>query len=111
LAGVYAVLFLVAALNAMACEWLCRMTPFRRLFLLPQPPRSSSLNLWTAAVGVLLAATLSYGFWRLREDDFADGPRVALLQGNVPQGIRNKTSAGDLAAADLLCYDYDFLSD
>jgi apolipoprotein N-acyltransferase len=111
LAGVYAVTFLVAAVNALAFEWLCRMTPFRRLFLLPQLPRSSALNLWTAAVGVLLAATLSYGFWRLREDDFADGPRVALLQGNVPQGIRNKTSAGDLSAADFMFDHYDFLSD
>src|SRR5262249_43161763 len=111
LAGVYAVTFLVAAVNALAFEWLCRLAAFRRLFLLPQPPRSSSLVLQTATLGVLLAATLSYGFWRLSQDDFAAGPRVALLQGNVPQGIRNDTSKGVEEAANYMFDHYDFLSD
>ncbi len=36
------------------------------------------------AVG-LLAASVGYGFFRLDHPTFADGPRVAVLQGSVPQ--------------------------
>lgn len=38
---------------------------------------------------ILLVGALGYGFWRLGQTDFPQGPRLALLQGNMPQYIRN----------------------
>jgi apolipoprotein N-acyltransferase len=111
LAGIYAVTFLVAAVNALTFDWLCHLVAFRRVFLLPDPPPSWPLAWQTVAVGALLGATLGYGFWRLSQDHFAAGPRIALLQGNVPQGIRNKGSGGDVSAADFMFDHYQFLSD
>ena len=44
-------------------------------------PAIVALALWVGA--------LIYGFWRLGQTDFQQGPRLALLQGNMPQYIRN----------------------
>ncbi|HZY89041.1 MAG TPA: apolipoprotein N-acyltransferase, partial [Gemmataceae bacterium] len=62
----------------------------------------------------LLLATFAYGAWRLRQTDFAEGPRVALVQGNIDQRIRNDTGGADEAARDraagLIVRDYMELS-
>lgn len=42
----------------------------------------------TAAVGLALGASLLYGFYRLNDARFADGPRVALLQSSIPQELK-----------------------
>jgi apolipoprotein N-acyltransferase len=39
--------------------------------------------------GVGLAAALGYGTWRLHEANFVPGPRLALVQGNLPQHIHD----------------------
>src|SRR5437660_2580642 len=54
----------------------------------------------------MLLISLAYGACRLHQSDFATGPRLALIQGNMPQYIRNdpgednriKTHFCDLAA-------------
>jgi apolipoprotein N-acyltransferase len=82
-AGVGAVTFLVAAVNGLIAEWLsAKAQPLQRLGLRPQ------------LIAVLLAflLTLTYGAWRLSQNTFAAGPRVALIQGNMPQGVRNDAS-------------------
>jgi apolipoprotein N-acyltransferase len=96
LAGAYAVSFLVAAGNAWLFEVLFRQEWFRRWFRLPQGDASSvrSLALQGAALACLLGAALGYGCWRLGQDDFAEGPRVVLLQPNLDQRIRNAASLG-----------------
>jgi apolipoprotein N-acyltransferase len=43
-------------------------------------------------VAVLVAAVLLYGTCRLGQDDFRPGPRVALLQGNLDQRLRNEAA-------------------
>jgi apolipoprotein N-acyltransferase len=40
-------------------------------------------------VAALVAAALGYGFWRLGQDTFEAGPRLALVQGNLPQYLKN----------------------
>jgi apolipoprotein N-acyltransferase len=52
------------------------------------------------ALGVLalLLATWAYGDWRLRQDTLTLGPRVALIQGNLDQRIRNDSSVAEDAA-------------
>jgi len=82
-AGVGAVTFLVAAVNGLIAEWLsAKVYPLQRVGLRPQ------------LIAVLLAflLTLTYGAWRLSQNAFTAGPRVALIQGNMPQGVRNDAS-------------------
>jgi apolipoprotein N-acyltransferase len=47
---------------------------------------------------VLLLAACGYGDWRLRQDTLTPGPRVALIQGNLDQRIRNDSSVVKEAA-------------
>jgi apolipoprotein N-acyltransferase len=101
LAGAYAVTFLVAAVNAVLFELLYRWKRFRAWFALPaEVPFSSywKLALPPAVALLLLGASLGYGYWRLSQADFREGPRVALLQGNIKQSIRNDAAGPEGAA-------------
>jgi apolipoprotein N-acyltransferase len=96
LGGAYTVSFLVAAVNAFVFEVLYSRRRFRTLFALPEERRPTpwwSLPLQGLAVIVLLVAAVSYGDWRLKQDQFDSGPRVALIQGNLDQEIRNSASS------------------
>jgi apolipoprotein N-acyltransferase len=116
LGGAYAVTFVVAAVNALVFEYLYRLPALRRLCGLASaapPARLGSLLAQTAAVLLLVAGDLGYGFWRLGQDTFTPGPRVALVQGSVPQSIRNTASSPEEAARDAgrVMFDhYDALS-
>ncbi len=98
LGGAYAVTFLVAAVNALVFEWLCTSNQIRRLLgvAVPTPDfHYSRLLVWTTATLILLSGTIAYGIWRLRDDEFATGPRVALLQASLDQRIKNKSTQAD----------------
>jgi apolipoprotein N-acyltransferase len=57
------------------------------------PALSGRSLLWqTLGVALVLAGTLGYGMVRLNQEDFVPGPRVALIQGNLDQRIRNSAS-------------------
>jgi apolipoprotein N-acyltransferase len=100
LGGAYSVSFLVVAVNALLFEVLYRSARLRTLLVLPEAPRAF-VPLWgqAAAVLVLLGATLAYGFWRLAQDDFAEGPLVALIQSNLDQRLKNSSAPN--AAAEM----------
>ena len=90
-AGVYGVSFLLAAANAVLFLWLLRCPALRRLVRLPEsaPAERPRLLLGaTAALALLAAGVVAYGMARLRHPDFAEGPRVGLVQGNLPQDLR-----------------------
>ena len=53
------------------------------------PRRLSATAIEAGAVAAALAAAIGYGEWRLGQDAFTPGPTVALVQGSVPQQIRN----------------------
>jgi apolipoprotein N-acyltransferase len=91
LGGAYAVTFVVAAVNALVFELLFSRPGFRSAFALPAivTPRRPGLTIQVLTVTLLIGATLGYGYWRLHESAFQPGPRLALVQGNVPQAIRN----------------------
>jgi apolipoprotein N-acyltransferase len=102
LAGAYAVTFVVAAVNALLFELLFACEGVRRLFALPDAPvrwGRPALAMQVGAVGVLLGAVLAYGFLRLGQEDFQAGPRVALIQGNLPQAVRNARHTADGGSA------------
>jgi apolipoprotein N-acyltransferase len=103
LGGVYAVSFLVAAVNGWLFELCFTQAWFRAFFGLPagQGTRLPSLRLQGAFVVALLGGTLAYGAWRLGQDTMVPGPRIALLQGSVDQRIRNEASKSDSAAKQL----------
>jgi apolipoprotein N-acyltransferase len=106
-AGAYGVTFLLAAANAWIFAVLFRQTWFKAFFHLSvekkptdvtfyaenRKPKSEKRPSWLAfqglAVLIAIAAALFYGFWRLDQEDFLPGPRLALLQGNVDQRLRN----------------------
>ncbi|MBA4188433.1 MAG: apolipoprotein N-acyltransferase [Planctomycetaceae bacterium] len=70
LGGVYAVSFVVAAMNGMLADWVFR---------------TSHRILATLGVLVLFASSLGYGYVRLQHPEFTPGPRVAAIQGSVSQ--------------------------
>ncbi len=102
LAGAYGVSFLVVAVNAFLAECLLTRRWFRTWCMAPEPTppqRRISLAMQGGLVTLVLAAALGYGTWRLSQDAFTPGPRIALIQGNVPQQIRNNPFAADTLAA------------
>jgi apolipoprotein N-acyltransferase len=98
LAGVGAVTFLVAAVNGLLAEAISglRITGFFQSAI-RNPQSAIRLRPQAVVVAAALAVVLAYGGWRLGQAEFADGPRVALLQTCIPQGDRN---AADMALPD-----------
>jgi apolipoprotein N-acyltransferase len=77
--GAYGVTFIAALVNGALVEWmLCwwRM-PGERL-------RRLNAVLGSAVAVLVLIANLLYGWFRLDQSDFRDGPRVAVVQGDFP---------------------------
>lgn len=92
LAGAYAVSLLVAMVNVIALEWLSRLRGIRQVVRIsPESrlPGRPALVAQSALVLALFTAYFAYGSWRLDQVPDEPGPRVALIQGNVPQQIRN----------------------
>jgi len=89
LGGAYAVTFLIAAVNGLVFEWFTRFEKVRALLRIPPASvRPRTLSALTLTVVLLVAASLTYGAWRLGQDDFEDGPLVALIQSNLDQRVK-----------------------
>jgi len=108
LGGVYAVSFVVISVNAVVYQWSrCLLTLQGRYWsalvagvLLLGPlfyiwwrrvlQGSTAPRPWSASVaaGALLLATLAYGFETSATPRVDDGPRVAMLQSNLPQAVK-----------------------
>ncbi len=84
LAGAYAVSFILAMVNgALADGWVA----LRREGGLSKALRPMTPTL--AATALVLTATFGYGIYRLREYRPIEGPRVATVQGDLPQRIKD----------------------
>ena len=92
LGGVYAISFVVAAVNGLLADILYRIPAVRDWFRWPEPTTVGHAPAVFSAIGVfvLVVAAVVYGTNRLEEGSFEAGPRVALLQGNMDQRIRNQ---------------------
>ncbi len=119
LGGAYLVSFLVAAVNAWIFDLLYQLPGLRERFhWIEPPPRGDSTRIraggwfWRPGLkyeaGLLLVAfvgALFYGAWRLEQNQFEDGPLLALVQTNLRQKVRD---AHDPAAIGQHC---DLLAD
>jgi len=67
-------------------------------------PSGMSLAIRTMLVAAVVAGTVFYGHWRMDQSDkyISEGPRVAALQSNVPQSVKNSYQASDELFAELL---------
>lgn len=103
LGGAYAVSFLVAAVNGWLVDLAFRLPALRDRFVWTEKAAAHVSEVRTGAglgrlwaqgtlVATLLVAAILYGAWRLDQRDFMPGPRLALLQGNLDQRIRNLAS-------------------
>lgn len=97
LTGAYGVSFLIAAVNGLLLEILVR--PAGK----PDLRRDSRIRLLVQGLAVLAAilGTVFYGFWRLGQNGSKPGPRIALLQGNLDQRIRNDSAVSEDAARNM----------
>jgi apolipoprotein N-acyltransferase len=87
--GAYGVSFLVVMVNVAVFE-LARWVYFRKWPGNASTESSFKFPRFTTLVASLaLVVTMGYGLWRLHDYSFVVGPKLALLQGNMPQDIRN----------------------
>ena len=96
LGGVYLLSFVIASLNGSAYGWMMRSVWLRRLFQWPALPTRRTF-IWeaydTAWTSILPVLVLCYGVVQLGHPPYPPGPRIAAVQGNVPQN--EKMDPGD----------------
>ena len=99
LGGVYAISFVVAAVNGLLADLLYRMPAVRDFFRWTEPTAGHASAVARIAGGFvpqalfalgLVVAAVIYGSYRLDEGGFELGPRVAMLQGNIDVRIQNQ---------------------
>ncbi len=90
LAGVYAVSFLVAMVNVAVWSATGRIA---NGVVIPNPTTGFKLYPFSVrpavVAAVLVGLAVLYGTLRLQHDPYPDGPQVALIQGDLPQDIKN----------------------
>ncbi len=89
LGGVYSVSFVVLAADGFIFELFACNRRLASLTRMPSMFTRKSLAFQGTFVAALFAATIGYGYWRMSQANFRDGPRVALLQTNVSQEMKN----------------------
>jgi apolipoprotein N-acyltransferase len=88
LGGVYLISLAVATINGTAHGWMMRSNLVRRLFRWPtisKQPHFIFQAYETAWASILPILLISYGMVVLSHPAFSPGPRIAAVQGNVPQ--------------------------
>ena len=85
LAGVYGVSFLVAAVNGAVADLILFAVRHRSLRIL----RDRRLTAALAGLATLLLFTYLYSLYRLRQQTFQEGPRIALIQPSLDHHFTN----------------------
>lgn len=106
IAGVYGVSYLAATVNSALVEFLTLplvtlVVAKSRKHQAAAAKTARSINpalFWRITLtGVLLASWIAYGRHRLRSAPDLDGPRVALIQTNIPQSLKQDDAAQTLS--------------
>lgn len=90
--GAYGISFVLASVAGLLASMLLRVPGVARWLGHAECPTGRFPIVSTACVVVLVGVCVGYGYWQLDHEPFRDGPRVALVQGNVPQEVRNAKS-------------------
>ena len=100
--GVYGISFIIVMVNAGIADLILSCPGLKNLFAVERyrpclfPDRKL---VFTGVVCVLpvamLIAALFYGFYRLKNYVPSDGPKVCLVQGNIPQDIKFESTEAD----------------
>jgi apolipoprotein N-acyltransferase len=85
LVGAYGLSFVVAAVNGAVADLVLWRLSRRTQPDSPGPRRRFVLS--AAAAGVMLAATVGYGAFRLNQTSLRDGPKVAMLQSDFINSV------------------------
>jgi apolipoprotein N-acyltransferase len=88
--GVYGISFLVAAVNGLVCDAVLAIEEGPG-----QAGRSRGVAWAALCVVALLAGAWGYGFFRLHTTRLHPGPKVAVVQANIPQALKQSTAAED----------------
>jgi apolipoprotein N-acyltransferase len=102
--GAYGVSFLIAAVNGLLVSILFsvirRRQPSDSDAHQPAGASGSMKQLLVQAfvVTALLGGTVGYGYWRMGQERRLPGPRIAILQGNLDQRLRNDSAVSEEAA-------------
>jgi len=98
--GVYGVTFALGMVNGFVADVvLQRLGRGARKDALKVPLSAGPRPLLVrgCAAGLLVALLYAYGFIRLGECVLSPGPKVCLVQGNIPQSLKNSPREGDAA--------------
>ena len=104
--GVYLVSAVVAAVNGAVYEWALRMRTYQWLVGIPRAWRAYTFHretAVTAGVALFVLVVVGYGTYRMIHPPFANGPRVAAIQENIPQNEKMEDVRGLFQRYDLLC--------
>ena len=94
--GAFGVSFLIALINGIIAEFIINFWN-KRLFTIR--------NLLILLFGIIsLAATWLYGSWRINQTTTSvyEGPKIAAIQSNVPQSVKDSTGQSDVMFDELL---------
>ncbi len=98
LTGTYGLSWVIAFVGTLLGVFTLQIAGLRRWLRIPETAvglgRKTQLG-WTIAALGLLAAIVAYGTIRLDHPPFASGPQLALIQGDIPQDIRNSRNSPD----------------
>ncbi|MEK7289480.1 MAG: apolipoprotein N-acyltransferase [Planctomycetota bacterium] len=103
--GVYGISFIIVMVNAGIADLILSCPGLKSLFAIERYRPCLFPNrklVFTGVVCVLplvtLIATLFYGFYRLKNYVPVDGPKVCLVQGNIPQDLKFESTEADQVA-------------
>ena len=88
-AGVYGVSFIIAAINGLIFDALCAA---RIAKASTEDGRWQRVAWMAAGVAAMLGADLGYGLFRLHTTQLTPGPKLAVVQANIPQDVKHDPS-------------------
>lgn len=91
--GVWGLTFLIAMLNGFVVDLL--RLPLRQVTAPRQSRFSPAIRSLTAVVTVIVAVVIGYGVFRLDQNTTTPGPRVAVIQENIPQDLKDAAGTRD----------------
>ncbi len=82
--GVYGISFLIASVNSFLTFVLARAIERKA----PKQETKTLTAVWASVIFVLIMSTLIYGSFRIKSIRIETGPKISLVQGNIPQSLK-----------------------